>query len=127
MILYIDGGCSNQSQKNQDIRDMVWIITDEDGKELFEGKHLGGSNNIAEFLALYQAVHILPEKGGVIYTDSKNNIAWLHGRIGKKLNNVEWVETIYRDIVGMDKKFDLIWIPRAENKAGWIIEERYGL
>jgi ribonuclease HI len=128
MILYIDGGCTNSNQKNPKIRQMVWIVADETGKQLVEGKAYSGSNNIAEFWALKDALEILPEnEENIIYTDSRNNLAWAEGRFGKKLNDRETTWEIYKTIRENQKPYTLTWIPREQNRAGWIIEKRYGL
>lgn len=128
MKLYTDGGCTNSNQKDQTIRKMVWVVTDKDGNVLIERTEMIGSNNIAEFLGLRDAISILPEnEENLILTDSMNNLSWLKGSIGKKLNNKERVLKIFGEIQEMNKKFDIRWIPREENKAGWYIEEQYQL
>jgi hypothetical protein len=35
--------------------------------------------------------------------------------------------TDVREIWVIEKQFTLSWIPRLENKAGWLIEQQYGL
>jgi ribonuclease HI len=134
MILYIDGGCSNSNQKDQAIRKIVWVVTDESGKVLVEKTEMVGSNNIAEFLGLRDAIKLLPKdfvlgqpEINAIYTDSMNNLSWVKGRFGKKLNDKERVVKIFGEILEQNKNFTLAWIPRDKNKAGWVIEEKYNL
>lgn len=128
MIVYTDGGCTKSNQKDQSIRQMIWVVTDEKGTVLLEKREWCGSNNISEFLGLRDAIRILPEnEENIIYTDSMNNLSWLKGKFGKKLNNLKRVEEIFGEILEQNKKFSLLWVPREENKAGWYIEETYSL
>lgn len=133
-ILFVDGGCTNNNQLDYNKRDMVSVVTDEKSNIISEKlEKQGGSNNIAEILAVRNALNYCFEKKikeVIIYTDSRVNIAWVYNkRLGKKLNNRERVIQIRSEIKEFLKFIDLILIliPRDENLAGIYIENKYNL
>src|ERR1700741_3701038 len=88
MILFTDGSCDNF----RDIQDrtMLIVVTDEIGTLRVRKTTKGGSSNIAELWAVAEAMlHAKKEHVSEIevFTDSQNNLAWLKGNIGKKLND----------------------------------------
>ncbi len=134
--VYVDGGCSGNGQRDLSKRRMVAVVTDASGTVLFEDAFVGGSNNIAELLAVEHALaYAMTQRTGHddvlrIYTDSRNNLAWVNGRtVGKDINDRHRVLAIKERIDHYKKSvnFELIWIPREQNKAGHVIEQRYGL
>jgi len=64
-----------------------------------------------------------------IRTDSTNNLAWVHGRIGQKLNDRAAVLDLYGAIRALRERvrLELVWVPREENLAGHYIEAKTGL
>ena len=132
-ILHTDGGCSFNGQKDISKRKMVSVVSDEQGKVLIDKHVEGGSNNIAELLAVKEAL-LWCVVNGVdeveIRTDSKNNLAWVNGKeVGKNINDratVMYLKTAI-NAVRQDVKLNLIWIPREKNLAGFYIEEKYKL
>jgi ribonuclease HI len=56
MILYTDGGCSGNDQLDLSKRKMIAVVSDERGKILIDKHQHGGSNNIAELLAVKGAL-----------------------------------------------------------------------
>jgi ribonuclease HI len=92
----------------------------------------GGSNNIAELLAVKEALVWATEHGFEaveIWTDSRTNLAWVAGRIGNRLNDRGAVLDLYEGINRLRERVrvDLVWIPRDANLAGQYIEARFGL
>ena len=132
-VFYIDGGCSGNSQRDQRKRKMISVVCNEFGKVLIEKENKGGSNNIAEFIALKEALRFCIEKGikqAIIITDSKNNLSWFNNKLKKKKqNNFEWVKELREeiDIYKMSVKVELHWASRDSNLAGHYIEEKYKL
>lgn len=132
MIFYIDGGCSGNNQKKLSKRKMVSVVADKNGIILAEITGNGGSNNIAEFLALEAALQFCLNnkvKRTEIITDSQNNIHWFRRLKKKGQNDYERVAGIKRSIDAMAKvvEVNLIWKPREENLAGQYIENKYKL
>lgn len=132
-ILYTDGGCSGNDQPDTSKREMIAVVSDSNGNVLVETQvHDGGSNNIAELLAVKEALVWATEHGYEaieIRTDSRNNLAWVAGRIGNKLNDRGAVLDLYESINRLRERVqvDLVWIPRDANLAGHYIEAVYGL
>ena len=60
-LLYIDGRCNNNSHKFY--RKMIFVVVDEFGNKLSERTEESGSNNIAELLALREALIWANENG----------------------------------------------------------------
>jgi ribonuclease HI len=133
MILYTDGGCSANWQKDMSKRKMVSVVSDAAGLPIWE-KHLqGGSNNIAEIVAVWGALKCCQRMGistVEIRTDSQNNVAWCKSfRCSTKVNDALTVTNILSAIQTLTKTIamNLVWIPREENLAGHYIEERHKL
>ena len=131
--LFIDGGCSGNGQRDLSKRKMVSVVSDHLGNVIIEEESVGGSNNIAEFIALKRslehAVHSQLKEVEII-TDSRNNIAWFKGKkIGKKVNDFERTNKIKSEIDILKQKLNvnIVWKPREENLAGHYIESRYSL
>src|SRR5215831_4089737 len=79
-ILYTDGGCSGNQQRIIKDRNMVAVVSDAAGKILIDRQERGGSNNIAELLAVKEALEwcVANSLADVeITTDSKNNLSWV--------------------------------------------------
>lgn len=127
-LYYIDGGCSGNNQKDVSKRVMTMVVTDDKGFPLEIKKKRGGSNNIAEFWALKKCLDLAfldePEKIKII-TDSRNNLAWFKGHIGKKINDREAVFDLYYEIKSYKRimDIDLEQVPREKNLAGVYLEE----
>jgi len=64
-----------------------------------------------------------------VRTDSRNNFAWVEGRIGKKLNDRQAVLELYETIRCLLEgvRLELLWVPRDRNLAGRYIDEKVGL
>ena len=133
MILHTDGGCSNNNQLDLTKRKMVAVVSDDAGNVLIEKTQEGGSNNIAELLAVKEALmwcFVNKVKEVEIKTDSRNTISWVFGRkVGKKINDRPTVMNLKTAIQALlqDIKLNLVWIPREENQAGEYIESKYSL
>ncbi len=126
-VIFTDGACRGNTQKDYSKRKMAWVVTDSERNVLSEKQDKdGGSNNIAEFLGILEALKVTTGDL-LIKTDSKNNLAWFEGRIGKGINDYERTKKIHGKIEkekeGRDIK--LKWVPRDENEAGLYIEENY--
>jgi len=133
MILYIDGGCMGNNQKDLSKREMVTAVTKETGEVVLSGRYPGGSNNIAELCALVDALdwyceqNLSPEPLE-LRTDSRNNLAWAQGgKVGRGVNDRTAVLNLQAEIRAIGVAFTLVWVPRDENLAGHILEKRYGL
>jgi ribonuclease HI len=132
--LYVDGGCSGNGIKDQAARRMCFVVTDEWGGVLVERLDLkGGSNNIAELMAVEAALEWC-EGHGIssveIVTDSQNTIAWATKRKpGKHLNDKTRVLGIMGRIATLQQSvhFEMTWVPREQNIAGHVIEAAQGL
>jgi ribonuclease HI len=127
MKLFTDGSCDNF----QDIKDrtMLIVVTDETGVVLVEKTKLGGSSNVAELRAVTEAMLYAKESQVAeleVFTDSRNNLAWLKGNVGKKLNDRNAVMDLLTAIENLKKYVTLSvwWVPREENLAGIFLEER---
>jgi ribonuclease HI len=140
MVLYVDGGCSGNEQHDLTKRRMVAVVTDDKGVVVHEREQAGGSNNIAELIAVRDALmwardHREGPQPVEIRTDSKNNLSWVFNpKLGKRLNDRPTVEALRQEIAALSLRrcaeqwvpFTLVWVPRAENLAGHYIERRYG-
>jgi RNase H len=132
-VLYVDGGCTGNGQRDLSKRRMVAVVTDADGSVLCDVAADGGSNNIAELWAVCSALEWCVQQGVTavrVLTDSRNNLSWVYGKtVGKDINDrasvlaLKEAITRYREHV----QLDLIWVGRSVNKAGHVIEQRYGL
>jgi ribonuclease HI len=129
-ILFTDGGCSGNEQRDPKRRQMIAVVTDENGSILVEKTREGGSNNIAELLAVKEAMAwaVDNEHDQIeIRTDSKNNLAWVLGtNVGKKINDRDAVLALKSSIDSLKRtvKIKLVLIPRSRNKAGHYIENK---
>ena len=131
MIIYTDGGCSGNGQKDLTKRKMIAIVTDEHGEVLVEKYQEGGSNNIAELLAVKEALMWCSThnvKQVEVRTDSRNNLAWVRSRrVGKNVNDpgaVMYLKGAINALKGMIE-LKLVWVPREDNVAGHYIESKY--
>jgi ribonuclease HI len=131
--LYADGGCAGNEQRDCFKRKMVAVVSDDQGHILIDKHQEGGSNNIAELLAVKEALLwcVANKIGDVeIRTDSRNNLAWVLGKkIGKKLNDRDAVLNLKTAIDACRSKVNLTltWIPREQNLAGHYIQHKYQL
>src|SRR5579859_7178988 len=121
MKLYIDGSCN----MNIPIEDRIIkaVVTDENGIVLIEKQVKGKSSNIAEFWAIAEALAFARNCGLAqvdLLTDSRNNLSWFKGRIGKKLNDRATVINLHEFINRLRMKLSctITWIPREKNLAG---------
>jgi ribonuclease HI len=133
-VLYVDGGCSNNKSHNHGSRQMVAVVTDAEGYVLVEHRPpSGGSNNIAELLAVTLALEWCVENGiraVEVKTDSQNNLSWAKcGKLGQKLNDRQAVLALQARIATArsDVTHKLTWVPRERNLAGHYIERTYSL
>lgn len=134
LVLYIDGGCSGNGQPDLSKRRMVSVVTDEAGVVLSESFAVGGSNNIAELIAVRDAIRWCGMKGiheAHVMTDSQNNLSWTFGtKVGKDINDRQTVLAIKSEITAaFVAGFDLVltWVPRENNLAGHYIERVHAL
>ena len=134
VILYIDGGCSGNGQHDLTKRRMVSVVTDEAGIVLSETLTAGGSNNIAELLAVLDAIRWCGMQGiqqAHVMTDSQNNQSWTFGtKVGMGINDRPMVMAIKAEltaafVAGFD--LTLTWVPREQNLAGHYIERVHAL
>lgn len=131
--LYVDGGCSNNGQTDMALRRMVSVVTTEDGTVLAEEREAGGSNNIAELIAVHCALLWCAANdisAVEVVTDSRNNLSWVNGtKVGKGINDRGRVLALKAAIAALRRKVSLrlTWVPREQNVAGHYIEAHYGL
>ena len=89
ITLYVDGGCIGNAQRDITKRKMVSVVTKKDGTVVVEEHNEGGSNNIAELIAVKEALKYCLSVGkdsAKIITDSKNNLSWVYGsKVGNKI------------------------------------------
>lgn len=130
-VLYVDGGCSGNEQRDMTKRHMVRVVTDELGAVVSDIHRTGGSNNIAELAAIRDAL-VWCDKNGLreveIRTDSRNNLAWVEGsKVGKQINDRPTVLALRHEIhlLRQSIQLRLVWVPRKDNKAGHHIEAEY--
>lgn len=133
MIIYVDGGCHGNGQRNMAKRRMVAVVTDASGTVLFEGTAKGGSNNIAELWAVCEALKWSVNhqvQNLELRTDSRNNFSWVLGkRVGLAINDRDSVLRLKQEINTLKAQlphFQLVWVPRNKNVAGHYIERQYG-
>lgn len=139
LLLFVDGGCSGNDQKDLSKRTMVSVVTDQSGKVLSEIQNHGGSNNLAEFIALEAALRYALEnkqRQVEIVTDSMTIVSWfnrddskLKPKVLNKMNDPEWYSAVKAKIDELKQYIDvdLYQRPREENLAGHYIEEKYSL
>ena len=136
---YTDGGCSGNANPNLKERKMIMTVADQHGDLIEMDFEEGGSNNIAEILAIRNAIKYAIQYDHeviCIKSDSMNSLRWLdsalyspYPKVGKNINDPERTLKLLAEIKELSKKIDLYikWVPRDENLAGHIIEEHYGL
>jgi ribonuclease HI len=131
-VLYVDGGCTGNSQREVAARRMVMVVTDEQGVVLAEATAHGGSNNIAELAAVRDALAwcVKHEVDAVeVRTDSRVNLAWVLGaKVGQDITDRTRVLALKEEIAACrgSVRLRLTWVPRARNLAGHYIERHYG-
>jgi len=108
------------------------VVTDSAGRVLQQGHQQGGTNNIAEFLALRMALRYAVESSLReirIVTDSRNNLAWFKRNPGKSITDHAFVLGIKEDIEKLKTRLeiDLCWARREDNLAGQYLEHELGL
>jgi ribonuclease HI len=119
---------------------MISVVTDEVGVVVSEVENHGGSNNLAELIAVEHALEYAIGKGAKevhIITDSQNNLRWIKRNDAelkaqkciRKMNDGEWYQAIKNRITLMQHeiKATFEWCPREDNVAGHYIEEKTGL
>lgn len=133
LFVYTDGGCSGNEQRDLSKRKMVSVVSDSQGNILIEKITEGGSSNIAELIAVKEALLYAKNNGFKeleIRTDSKNNFAWVLGeKVGQGINDRPLVLNLKTSInaVRQTVNLNMVWIPREENVAGDYIEKKYAL
>lgn len=134
-MVYTDGGCSGNWSTNYKDRRMVWVVTDHFGDVISEeSDNLGGSNNIAEILAIRDAVKYAvntKQDAICIKTDSMIALHWItgSGKLGKHINDPERTRKLLQEIKDLSKNIDVFvkWISREDNLAGHYIENKHAL
>mgnify|MGYP001610763239 CR=1 FL=1 len=112
---------------------MVSVVVDGNMKLIIEKNQDGGSNNIAELIAVKEALLWCVNneiKEVTIKTDSQNNLAWVYNKkVGKKINDRNTVLLLKNtiDVCLKTIKLNLILVPREQNLAGHYIEDKYNL
>lgn len=131
LVVYTDGGCSGNGQRRLSLRRMVAVVTDDRGTVLVEKEEAGGSNNVAEFLAVKEAMVYAVAHGYralLIRSDSSNNKAWYYGRQpGANLNDRDTVLTLKAAVEACKASLDfhtLVWVPRGRNLAGLYLDAK---
>ena len=127
VLLYADGACLSNDQRDASQRSMRAVVSDGLGTIVVNVTQSGGSNNIAELWAIELALEWARDNGHnavEIKTDSRNTLAWVEGRIGKKMNDRNAVLEIWTRINGLRRTVHLIlaWVPRERNLAGIFLE-----
>jgi ribonuclease HI len=127
ITLYTDGGCTGNEQPDAPQRVMTAVVSGADGTILVHVTRSGGSNNIAELWAVDLALRWAKGNGHKaveIRTDSTNTLAWVQGRIGRKMNDRNAVLEAWSRINLLRRVVDLTlhWIPREQNLAGKFLE-----
>ena len=106
------------------------MVCDSTGKVLAERRYdKGGSNNIAEFMAVHEALDWAERNKYTcveIKTDSKTNFAWVAGEIDDSINDRTKVLLLRKAIDRLKGKveFTLTWVPRKDNLAGALIDRQ---
>jgi ribonuclease HI len=136
-ILFVDGGCSGNSQRDLRKRNMVMVVCNRKGVPLVEKTEIGGSNNIAEFLAILEAVKINChfQRSSLILSDSKIALGW--ASLAKKgkvpgsrrlqaMNDPQKVLDLFKEFFKIYvPQIKFSYIPRHKNLAGIYIENKY--
>ena len=119
---YTDGGVSGNGNFGHQ---KAYISGCEDDGRLLFLKEVGDkTNNEAELLAILELLQTVKNKKLIIYSDSQLAVHL----IDKTWHtNIDRLRIILREIWLIEKYFIVKWIPREDNKAGWVIEQQYGL
>lgn len=138
ITLYVDAGTKNNGRRGSQ-KTTIAVCT-KDGTVVFE-KYIGDyTNNEGEILAIIAALkNVLPGEQKKILSDSKIAVSWVEKGWGQKARNRHFntVGSKLHNRLGLfvDTATDLFnksnssikWIPRERNKAGWYLEEKYGI
>lgn len=127
--LYTDGSCPRNIETCIQLMPMLAIVTDVKGNLLSKAFYSGGTSNIAELLAVRDALKWASGNNVSelhIHTDSRNTLAWVAGRIGMKIADRPQVIGIHKEIVDLRRTINMTieWVPRERNIAGIYIERR---
>ncbi len=118
---------------------MVSVVADAKGKIVDEIQNHGGSNSLAELIAVEHAidyalakrqkrVHIISDSMTAISQFNKDESA-RNPKTLRKMNDPEWYQAIKGRIDDLKRFIDvkIEWQSRENNLAGHYIEEKYGL
>jgi len=121
-IYFTDGGVAGNG--NYGFQKAVICATDGNGKQLFFKDSGDKTNNEAELLAILELLNTVKQKKLHIYSDSQLAVHLIDKSWHTDINRLR---TILLNIWCIEKQFTVSWIPRTENKAGFLIEEKLGL
>lgn len=119
---YTDGGVKNNGKFGKQEAHICCV--NEKGKVIFLEPMGDKTNNEAELMAILKLLKKTRTKNFIVSSDSQ---------LAVNLINKKWKTQILRlhlileDIWKIKKQFSLIWEPRELNRAGWHIEEKFGL
>ncbi len=120
-IYYTDGGTKNNGKFG--LQESVICAVDEEGKILFFEQIGDKTNNEAELTAVLRLLETIP--GEIeIHSDSQLIVNFLSRNWKTKILRLK---LILNKIKNLNRKFEIKWIPREDNLAGMVIEERTGL
>lgn len=123
-VFFTDGGCQNNNKKNADRR-MQICVSDYQGNILIFKTSEGGSNNLAEFMAIKECLLYAKEhdiRPLHIYTDSTNNFHWWKKVTNHAPTTAKELKSEIADL--RDELFaTLSWVPREYNLAGKFLEK----
>lgn len=126
-IYYTDAGTKNNGSFGN--QHTIIVVTDDEGSGRCLCEEVVGdkTNNEGELLALIWAMEHLKKKKMVLLSDSSLAVNWITGKY--KMSKIERLQPLIMKgrSLYMDTKAEIRWIPRLQNKAGWFIEEKYGL
>lgn len=147
-VIFTDGACKFNNEKDVSKRKMYWCFVDSSRKDIpnnpygrnwFMGTALNvqknyklASNNIAELLALYEALKycinpIRKYEDVLIKMDSKTIYLWVQsGKVGKKINGPEFTQSLLDKVTVLKSQIpniSLEVLPREDNLAGHRLEE----
>jgi len=133
-IIYTDGGCRGNHEKDLSKRRMVICVVDDQIKDHFQircGTKPGGSNNIAELLAIFEGMVYAfnnKYKNLLLKVDSQVAYHWINKqKVSGKVNDPEFTKKVLDRVIGLKKwfdKFEIQVVPRSLNKAGVILESK---
>lgn len=119
---YTDGGTLNNGQFGK--QKSVVCVANKTGKPLLFEQIGDKTNNEAELEAVYQLLFKIPRKKYSILCDSQLAVNLINKTYHTKIDRLQ---IILQKIFSLNKSFSITWIPRDNNKAGWIIESKLGL